>query len=235
MKFSALFLSLLVVGAVGQKADVPKHQFDLMRSSIRSSVAYCGSHPKGTAWTYGGDYYPVWMSEDCDSFMSFQRLAARMVSKPPHLHLNGQTAKQPEPTEWPKVVSMQLVLDSVQAARQDHVVKPCAPENHDGSCMDPKLRHITDRIYASSKETCEAREGVPCTSTNGIQPGMWVPIGKPVFVDETPLETAKQEKPQPTIIKHIETTEFTGVSVAQPIDVPPIEVEYGNAGHNIWH
>lgn len=87
------------------------------------------------------------------------------------------------------IKSVQLVFDPVQAARQDHPVKPCGPDNHDPDCVDPTMRHITNRTY-SVKSACEQAEGVSCTSTNGIQ-DRWVPIGKPVFYDETPAQTPK--------------------------------------------
>jgi hypothetical protein len=96
--------------------------------------------------------------------------------------VQGQAPK----TDEIKIVSMQLILDSVQAERpgNEHI-KPCGKDNHDAACVDPTLPHITNRTY-SDKAACESAEGVSCESTNGIQPGSWVPIGKPVFYDETP-------------------------------------------------
>lgn len=78
--------------------------------------------------------------------------------------------------------TVQIVLDSVQAKYpgNEHV-RQCGPDNHDGSCLDPSLHHITNRLYLH-KENCERMEGVKCDSINS---GEFVPINRPVLVDES--------------------------------------------------
>lgn len=87
------------------------------------------------------------------------------------------------PPPMPSSAKAWLVLDSTQAKLpgNEHL-KPCQPGGTI-SCYDPALPHITNRLY-NVKEHCETSEGVKCTGLYEY----WVPIGKPVFYDETPTE-----------------------------------------------
>lgn len=83
----------------------------------------------------------------------------------------------PAETQWPEVVGMHLVLDSVQAKYpgNEHA-KPCAPSNHDSVCVDDSLPHVTNHLYIR-QDHCEQREGVRCT----LDQQFFAPINKPVF------------------------------------------------------
>lgn len=116
-----------------------------------------------------------------------------------------ETAKKlsnDEAAESLNIVSVQGIVDPVQNAENGNTAKPCGPENHDDWCVDPAKRHVVNRLYGVSKDNCEKNEGVPCEELQPCVAGKfegyescrrWVPIGKPVFVDETPAP--KQEKP----------------------------------------
>ena len=110
----------------------------------------------------------------------------------PKPHLDPKKAS--DAPDWPKIVSAHIVLDSVQAAEQDHPVPTCTPQSTT-TCMDPTLRHITGRLYGLGKESCEYLEGVTCKQLPYQDAGKeyWVPIGKPVFVDETPSQSSPPE------------------------------------------
>lgn len=80
-----------------------------------------------------------------------------------------------------QTASIQLILDPVQAKYPGNErVKPCGKGNHDGVCYDPSRKHLTYHGY-EHKESCEKREQVACDDDRG----MWIPIGKPVLVEET--------------------------------------------------
>lgn len=82
----------------------------------------------------------------------------------------------------PEIVSMQLVLDPVQAKYPGNQhVKECGPKNHDNACFDPKLPHIVNHLY-KVQPNCEAEERVKCARLDGY----FVPIGKPVLEDKAP-------------------------------------------------
>ncbi len=84
-------------------------------------------------------------------------------------------------TQWPKVVSMQGILDSVQAKLPGNEgIKPCGPKNHDDWCVDASLPHIRNHLYIT-QDHCEKRERVKCTHDQQY----FAPIGKPVFEETT--------------------------------------------------
>lgn len=85
--------------------------------------------------------------------------------------------------------TVQIVMDAVQAKYpgNEHV-KQCGPKNHDASCFDPTLPHLTYHVYLH-KENCEREEKARCAELDG--PGMdggfqvqWVPINKPVVTED---------------------------------------------------
>jgi hypothetical protein len=89
----------------------------------------------------------------------------------------------------PTSVSVQMIIDSVQAKYPGNEwVKKCGPANHDGTCFDPNIPHLTFHVY-SSRRRCENDEGVDCTELDS----RWIPIGKPVaqLVTDHPEEEAK--------------------------------------------
>lgn len=106
--------------------------------------------------------------------------------------------------DFPQIVSTQLVLDPVQAKYPgNELVKACGPNNHDVACFDPRARHITNRLYGQSKERCEHDEGVACeelpvcpltVEQSFDSCRRWVPVGKPVFEDQTPSNLSSSEQ-----------------------------------------
>jgi len=62
--------------------------------------------------------------------------------------VNGKAAvvaqtPAPKPTDFPKVVSAQLILNSTQAAYPGNEwIKPCGPANHDDACFDPAPKPV---------------------------------------------------------------------------------------------
>lgn len=128
------------------------------------------------------------------------------VPQTPDVHISTPPKRRKAKTDWPKVVSAHIVLDSVQAKTpgNEHV-KQCGQTGPNETCWDPSLRHIVNHLYGTNKERCEHDEGVPCEE---LQPctvdvhsthsyadyercRQWVPIGKPVFEDKTPEPEAK--------------------------------------------
>lgn len=85
-------------------------------------------------------------------------------------------------SQHPVVVSLHIVMDSVQAKYPGNEwIRPCSPDNHADACFDSTLRHIISHTY-QKKENCEKDEKVSCTQLSEY----WLPIGKVIFVDETP-------------------------------------------------
>lgn len=100
-------------------------------------------------------------------------------------YLTKKPKPKPDATVWPKIVSVQMILDPVQAKYPgNEKAKPCGPDNHDDACVDLTARHIVNHIY-NVKEHCEMNEGVKCTDIYEGNQQVWMPIGKPVFYDET--------------------------------------------------
>lgn len=94
--------------------------------------------------------------------------------------------RQLKPAEFPKIASVHLVLDAVQARNQDHPVPQCTPESTT-ACFDPTIPHITNRLY-SEKKNCEEWEGAACSQLDARDSGLWIPIGKPVLECKMPAD-----------------------------------------------
>lgn len=154
---------------------------------------------RGGLWTTFHGVYPGKSSEDWSSYPS--AAVPKFTTAGPDGGTLKWSAPPSTPTDWPKIVSAHIVLDSVQAKTpgNEHV-KQCGQTGPNETCWDPSLRHIINHLYGTNKERCEHDEGVPCEE---LQPCVidadsthsyadyercrqWVPIGKPVFEDKTP-------------------------------------------------
>lgn len=106
-------------------------------------------------------------------------------------YLTKRPKIKPGITVWPKIASVQLMMDPVQAKYPGNEwAKPCGPMNHAVACVDLTMRHIVNHIYGD-KENCETNEGVKCTDMYQANQKVWMPIGKPVFYDETEVSNEK--------------------------------------------
>lgn len=91
------------------------------------------------------------------------------------------------PTVWPTIGRVWVTLDSVEANYPGNErAKPCGPDGapvgkDDMVCVDVNARHIVASFY-QKKENCERWEQAVCTQFDGY----WFPVGKVIFVDETP-------------------------------------------------
>jgi hypothetical protein len=102
--------------------------------------------------------------------------------------------------EWPTIASAQFVLTPMQARIQNHPVRECGPDNHDGDCVDLSLPSLSYHLY-SRKDACERMERVAlCVdlmegweqkgftpeflAEHHVMQARWAPVGKVVVEDE---------------------------------------------------
>lgn len=166
---------------------------------INNRQAVCRREPQSSAARDKG--LGLRLTNDGGRWATHREPTPTQISKDWSSFTSSNVSEEKEETDWPKVVSAHLVLDSVQAKLpgNEHV-KQCGQTKPGETCWEPSLRHISNHLYGTNKERCEREEGVPCEELQAcvVQAGsthsyadfercrQWVPIGKPVFEDKTP-------------------------------------------------